>query len=264
MDIKKALEVFGYANNEIAQNADIKADYRRLTKVYHPDNADTGDGEKFRSLKSAYSFLTACKSSGALLEGKRKKIIIEYGELAASLHTSSIKDITGESYERKEVVNSDSAVAFNVQAVVEVEKPIGNRLEPVEVEETLISKYEMAGVYRLDFEVPIERGAEVSELYLNLCGTVRKVHMSKFMSNIDFKFDLGNVIVFLRLHFKLVDSPEVEYVVHTEKEEETDKDDDDSKYIIHSEVKENSEDKYIIHSEKREDNDDKYIIYKED
>ena len=34
---------------------EIKSSYRRLAKVYHPDNQDTGDENKFKQLSNAYT-----------------------------------------------------------------------------------------------------------------------------------------------------------------------------------------------------------------
>ena len=34
--------------------SEIKTNYRTLAKIYHPDNIDTGDAEKFKLLNSAY------------------------------------------------------------------------------------------------------------------------------------------------------------------------------------------------------------------
>ena len=42
---------------------EAKAQYRSLSKKYHPDNMETGDGEKFREINKAWKELSEYGSS---------------------------------------------------------------------------------------------------------------------------------------------------------------------------------------------------------
>ena len=49
-------EVLGV--NKTATQDEIKSAYRKLAKMYHPDNKETGDAEKFKEATEAYSVLS--------------------------------------------------------------------------------------------------------------------------------------------------------------------------------------------------------------
>ena len=39
---------------DLLKKGDLKTNYRRLAKKYHPDNQETGDARKFRAVQEAY------------------------------------------------------------------------------------------------------------------------------------------------------------------------------------------------------------------
>jgi len=52
----KPWQVFGL-NSETATKDDLKSSYRRLSKIYHPDNLETGDREVFERIELMYQSL---------------------------------------------------------------------------------------------------------------------------------------------------------------------------------------------------------------
>lgn len=44
--------------NKSASQDEIKKAYRKLAKMYHPDNKETGDAEKFKECSEAFSVLS--------------------------------------------------------------------------------------------------------------------------------------------------------------------------------------------------------------
>jgi len=50
-------QIFGL-DPQTASTEDVKASYRRLSKIYHPDNPETGDAEVFHKLTIFYESLT--------------------------------------------------------------------------------------------------------------------------------------------------------------------------------------------------------------
>lgn len=40
-----------------SKKVDIKAEYRKLSKIYHPDNVSSGDARKFQEIKKAWEYI---------------------------------------------------------------------------------------------------------------------------------------------------------------------------------------------------------------
>ena len=55
-------EVLGVSKS--ATKDEIKSAYRKLAKVYHPDNKQTGDEAKFKEIQEAYDFRRDGRHSG--------------------------------------------------------------------------------------------------------------------------------------------------------------------------------------------------------
>ena len=68
---KDFYEVLGVSKN--ATDAEIKSAFRKKAKVYHPDNKETGDAEKFKELSEAY---------GVLSDANKRKQYDQFGSAA--------------------------------------------------------------------------------------------------------------------------------------------------------------------------------------
>ena len=53
---KDYYEVLGVSKD--ASDEDIKRSFRKLAKMYHPDNKETGDEAKFKEIGEAYAILS--------------------------------------------------------------------------------------------------------------------------------------------------------------------------------------------------------------
>ena len=55
MNEKKAIEILGLKKD--FSEDELKKNYKELAKLYHPDNKNSGDEQKFIDIQEAYKFL---------------------------------------------------------------------------------------------------------------------------------------------------------------------------------------------------------------
>ena len=59
IDGKKIIEylnTLGLSTKDVLTLSDLKTNYRKLAKYYHPDNHETGDAEQFKKVQEAYDY----------------------------------------------------------------------------------------------------------------------------------------------------------------------------------------------------------------
>lgn len=74
---------------------EIKKAYRNLAKMYHPDNKETGDAEKFREINEAYENLINPKPKSSFNNSQKydpfsdfKRTMFNFGMINADIYTS--------------------------------------------------------------------------------------------------------------------------------------------------------------------------------
>lgn len=121
MNLKEALELFEI--NELIQlndvtDAEIATRFRRLSKKYHPDNAKTGNSQKFMNVKTAYDIVRASKREIGTYGVRNSTsdivycIIEDYTEF---LRTGILKDLSGTEYRGTGVKNKTIFVDIPVK-----------------------------------------------------------------------------------------------------------------------------------------------------
>lgn len=81
-------EVLGV--NKTATQDEIKSAYRKLAKMYHPDNKETGDAEKFKEATEAYSVLS---------DENKRKTYDQFGQAAFDQNSGGTNPFSGSGFD---------------------------------------------------------------------------------------------------------------------------------------------------------------------
>lgn len=194
MQIDKALEIFGYTDAKKVDKKCLKSDYRKLGKLYHPDNIKTGDALKFKDIKEAYLLLEIWVSDNTLGSKSKGALKFKFSELLRTKESKYIRDTNGNRHERIKAINSDAFIVF--EPTVKINNTI--------FEDITLTKYNMIGTYELYLEVDIDSDIDIESICVQLYEQERVLEVKRKASIFEFKFGLQSATAVLRLRINRI------------------------------------------------------------
>jgi len=141
--------------NSGATMDDVKKAFRKLGKLYHPDSPH-GDADKFKQLKNAKTIVEADIKFGKLLShDKRSTYIVNFEDFISNKKSSTMKLITGELVETKQLFKNTIYLVFNVTIKVRMVKDGTEVVE--EYTNEIFKEHRVEGRYEIYTQIEIDK-----------------------------------------------------------------------------------------------------------